>query len=117
MQDRPASAEAYERFIQEVLESDEVYGLCSPDEEWAVSPSQDDEELDVLLVWSDKASAARHQKGEWEGYKPTAIPLEEFVDFWLNGMHEDGVLVGPNWDAELGGLECEAREVAERLTE
>lgn len=117
MQDRAAGVEAYKRFIGQVLETEQVYGLCGPDGEWAVSPSQDDEERDVLVVWSDEASAAVHQKGEWEYYEPTAIDLEEFVDFWLNGMHEDGVLVGPNWDAQLSGLECPAGEVAERLTE
>lgn len=116
MQDGAAS-EAYERFIRQVLETEEVYGLCAPGGEWAVSSSQDDEEQGVLVVWSDEASAARHQKGEWKDHRPTAISLEEFVDFWLNGMHEDGVLVGPNWDDQLRGLECPAHEVAERLTE
>jgi hypothetical protein len=43
--------------------------------------------------------------------------LDDFIDKWLFGMDEDGALVGPNWDADLVGLEVDPREVAERLTE
>lgn len=32
-------------------------------------------------------------------------------------MHEDGVKVGLNWDANLSGLEVDPREVAKLLLE
>jgi hypothetical protein len=115
IQDRAASEENYERFIQRVRESREVFGLQSPDGGWAVCPSHE-EGVSVLIFWSDRAYAARHQKNEWKDYVPSAIALDEFIDGWLKGMHQDGVLVGPNWDANLCGLEIEAMDVARRLT-
>jgi hypothetical protein len=33
--------------------------------------------------------------------------LNEFIDLWLRSMHEDGILVGTNWDADLMGKEIE----------
>jgi hypothetical protein len=39
------------------------------------------------------------------------------VEDWLAGMDEDGILVGPNWNAELDGLEIEPIEILKQLTE
>jgi len=116
LQNQSDSIENYERFITRVLGNGEVYGLRSPDGGWAVCPSQEFEDTSVMVFWSDRAYAARHAKEDWSDYIPAVIPLVEFVDAWLRGMHRDGSLVGPNWDANLCGLEVEAIEVAKRLT-
>jgi len=114
LQDHATSQESYDRFVERVLERREVYGLRSP-KGWAVCPSQQEEGAAVLVFWSDRAYAARHQKEDWKDYIPTAIPFDEFIDAWLKGMHADGSLVGPNWDANLCGLEVRPIEVAKRL--
>jgi hypothetical protein len=116
LQDRATSQENYERFISRVRDGGEVYGLQSPDGGWAVCPSHEFKDTSVLVFWSDRAYAARHTKGSWSDYVPAAIPLDEFVGAWLRGMHREGSLVGPNWDANLCGLEVEAIDVAKRLT-
>ena len=116
IQDRATSEENFSRFIERVREKREIYGLQSPGGGWAVCPSNEKEDASVMVFWSDRAYAARHQKDDWKTYTPSAIPLDEFIDAWLKGMHEDGFLVGPNWDANLFGLEVEAIEVARRLT-
>ncbi|RYD72016.1 MAG: DUF2750 domain-containing protein, partial [Verrucomicrobiaceae bacterium] len=59
--------------------------------------------------------AQNHVKGEWSGHVPTKIPLDEFIDNWLQGMDEDGLLVGPDWGESLSGLEVEPSELAEKL--
>ena len=117
MQNRASSIEAYDRFVGRVLESREVWGLRSPEGGWAVSPSHEVEGRSVIVFWSDEAYAARHIKEEWRDYSPAAISLDDFIDSWLRGMHQDGVYVGPNWDAHLCGLECSAVDVAQKLTE
>ncbi len=116
LQNQATSEENYERFIHRVRQSREVWGLKSP-EGWAFCPSSEQEERDVLVFWSDRAYATRHAKEGWSRHKPAAIPLDTFIDRWLHGMHEDGALVGPNWDAHLCGLEVEPQIVARRLTE
>jgi uncharacterized protein DUF2750 len=115
LQSQATSAENYQRFVERVRNSGEVWGLKS-DNWWANCPSNHDENKDVLVFWSDRAYAARHAKEGWSGYEPTSISLDSFISRWLPGMHEDGVLVGPNWDAHLCGLEVEPLEVSQKLT-
>jgi len=117
LQDRATSQESYDRFVARVRASGEVFGLQSLDGGWAVCPSHECEGASVLVFWSDRAYAVRHQKDDWSDYVPAAISLDEFIGAWLRGMHREGSLVGPNWDANLCGLEVEAIEVAKRLTE
>ena len=118
LQDQADSQANYERFVQRVVESGEVWGLMS-DDGWAICDSaedtEDEEPLDVMPFWSDQAYARRAATGDWEEYVPTAIPLDLFIDRWLKGMHDDGTLVGTNWDANNAGLEIEAVELADAL--
>ena len=117
LQDSAASKENYDRFIERVSARGEVFGLQFPDGGWAVCPSQAEKDVSVIVFWSDRAYAARHVKEDWSLCAPVAISLEDFIDAWLKGMHEDGSLVGPNWDTNLCGLEVTPAEVAKRLVE
>jgi hypothetical protein len=120
LQDHAASQANHDRFIQRVVASGEVWGLKSSDG-WAICDStqhvKDEEALDVMPFWSDHAYAKRAASGEWGEYVPTAIPLDLFIDRWLKGMHEDGTLVGTNWDAHNTGVEIDAVELAQALVE
>ena len=116
LQSQATSEENYQRFVERVKQSGEVWGLKS-DSGWAKCPSNHNQGKGVLVFWSDRAYAARHIKGGWGEYAPASIPLDLFVSRWLPGMHEDGVLVGPNWDAHLCGMEVEPLAVSQKLTE
>jgi hypothetical protein len=104
----------YQRFIEDILESGQVWGLQS-EEGWVVVDSTEYEESEVMPFWSDETYAKNHCVGEWADFKPVAMDLEEFVEEWLAGMAEDGILVGPNWNDDLEGVEVEPEEVAEKL--
>ena len=114
-QDRANSESNYRRFVERVRETEEVWGLQFK-EGWAYSESNEYEDAEVLLFWSDRADAQKHVEGEWSEHVPTAIPLDEFIDHWLQGMDEDGALVGPNWEPGVSGVEVEPRDLAEKLT-
>jgi hypothetical protein len=105
----------YELFIDQVLASGLVWGLKSEDG-WAVCPSIEFEETDVFPFWSNEEDAKVHCSGEWKIYTASSISLEEFLEDWLPGMHEDDVMAGPNWDEELTGLEVEPADLAAHLT-
>lgn len=105
----------YQRFIEHLQESGQVWGLKSPDG-WVVVDSTEFEDAEVMPFWSEEAYARQHCVDEWKDFKPVAMDLEEFVEDWLVGMTEDGVLVGPNWNAELDGLEIEPVEIAKLLS-
>lgn len=104
----------HERFIRRVKESRTVWRLKSKDG-WAVCPSNEYENTTVFPFWSDEAYAKRHCQNEWVKYVPTAIDLDSFIDSWLKGMHDDGALVGTNWNFDLAGIEVEPIDLAKQL--
>ena len=106
----------YDSFIAAVQQFAEVWGLHSEkDGGWAICPSAEYEDTDVLPFWSSAELAQKLCTDEWKIYQPSSIPLEEFVNDWLPGMHEDDALVGPDWTVELDGLELEPADVAAEL--
>lgn len=115
-----ASRERHERFVRRVAESGEVWGLRN-DEGWCVSPSSEDhedledEDLNVIPFWSEQAYASQCAQEEWADYEPTPIPLELFLEEWLPGMAEDGLLVGTNWNPDLIGREIEPLDLKEEI--
>lgn len=104
----------HERFVREVRASGLVWGLKS-DQGWAVCESGEYPGTDVYPFWSDEADARTHCSDEWSAYSPASLDLDLFIDTWLAGMSEDGVLVGTNWDAELSGLEVDPDDLAGEL--
>lgn len=109
-----AAQENHDRFVRDVRESGLVWGLKS-DQGWAVCESNEYEDTDVYPFWSDESEARLHCADDWAEFVPDSLPLDVFIDTWLAGMSEDGVLVGTNWDAELSGLELEPDDLAEEL--
>lgn len=105
----------YDRFIQEVVQTGQVWGIESTKYGWANCASEAFETTDVLLFWSSQAAAQEHCCEEWKDYQPKCLPLEDFIIDWLPGMHEDDALVGANFTADLEGLEVEPADVAKEL--
>jgi hypothetical protein len=104
----------HDRFVREVRASGLVWGLQS-DNGWAVCESNEYEDTDVYPFWSTEAEAAFHCTDDWSGFKPNSLALDLFIDTWLAGMAEDGLMVGTNWDRDLMGLEVEPADLAEEL--
>lgn len=105
----------HRRFVARVKESGFVWGLKS-DDGWAICPSNE-YDCNVMPFWSDEAYARRCAIDEWSDYSPTKIEIDSFIDNWLRGMNEDGLLVGTNFNADLAGLEIEPIDLAKELTE
>jgi len=110
----PDEESNYDLFISRIQETGQVWGLKAKDG-WAVCPSLEFEQTDVFPFWSEEADAKIHCADDWAIYTPSVISLEDFVENWLPGMHEDEVMAGPNWDADMSGLEVEPADIAERL--
>jgi hypothetical protein len=104
----------HDRFVERVRETRTVWGLKSANG-WAVCESNEYEDTDVYPFWSDEAEARVHCTDDWAHFAPVSLPLDLFIDTWLAGMSEDGVLVGTNWDEELSGLEVEPDDLARAL--
>lgn len=105
----------YQRFIENIQESGQVWSLRTS-EGWMVLDSAEYEDSEVMPFWSEESYARELCAGDWMDFEPAAIGFEDFVENWLAGMDEDGVLVGPNWNANLEGLEVEPVEILKVLT-
>jgi len=111
----------HQRFISEVVSSNEVWTLKS--EQGYVSSSSnhyDDEEEEPLLLqifWSTSKEAGVCSRNVWkqENFELESISLSEFIEFWCVGMHNDFVIVGTNFDHQLFGSEREPLILAEEL--
>ena len=106
----------YDRFLAEAIATGCVWGL-EGDEGWALCPANSSDEVDVMPLWSQPDYAQAHQVDEWQDYKVVPISLEELLDDWLPGMHDDVLLVGPNWNADLEGDEVEPLDLLEDFEE
>jgi hypothetical protein len=107
--------EDLDRFIVESLESGCVWGLCDSEGNWAMVASDIDAEVGVIPFWSAQQLASQLCNDEWSVYKPVAIAMEEFLDDWLTGMHEDVHRAGINWDEDLEGPEMEPLDLLEEF--
>lgn len=102
------SKKRYEKFIKEVSKTETVWGLKLKNKDgWAVVLSNEYEDAEVMLFWSEKRLAKLCIVEEWMEYEVNSITLENFMNNWLIGLDEDDLLVGLNWDFNLIGLEVE----------
>jgi hypothetical protein len=108
--------ENYAQFIEDAIATGCVWGLES-DEGFALCPSVDNDNRDVLPLWSQPEYAQPHAAGEWAEYRVVPIALEELLEDWLPGMHDDLTLVGPNWNSQLEGDEVEPLDLLEDFEE
>ncbi len=106
--------ENYEQFLAEAIDTGCVWAL-EGEEGFALCPSVDNDELDVMPLWSQPEYAQLHCRDEWAEYEVVPIALEELLDDWLPGMHSDLMLVGVNWNHELEGIELEPLDLLEDI--
>lgn len=105
----------HERFIKIVSETKIVYGL-SNDEGFASSSSttfdnDNDEPIGLVCFWSDKARARSCINSAWENYQIVELSLQEFLENWCVGLHNDNLMVGTNFDSNMFGFEAEPLEL------
>lgn len=106
--------ENLDRFVVEGLEQGCIWGLQGP-EGWALCASEHHEDMDVIPLWSQEQFARIHCVEDWSEYRPVAIDINEFLEEWLPGMHDDVLLVGVNWNQDLEGDEIEPLDLLEEF--
>jgi hypothetical protein len=104
----------YDLFLKTVIATKAVWGLKSK-EGWAVMDSTEYEDTQVMPFWSHKAYAKAVAKEEWKEYLPTEIGLDSFIDKWLKGMNEEGILTAINLNQNLLGKEIDPQELAKAI--
>lgn len=102
--------ENYHSFFSDAVNMGCVWGLQN-EEGWAQCGSEKYPETAVIPFWSQPEYAKVHCQDDWSDYQVIAVSLEEFLDDWLTGMHEDVLLVGINWNDELEGDDYEPLDI------
>jgi hypothetical protein len=82
---RLAPEKRYEYFIKKVADWRELWSLWN--DGWVLMGDKDRQEM--VPVWPHPLFAEAFAVGEWLGYKPRRIDLEEWLTKWIPGMERD----------------------------
>jgi len=107
-----------QRFIANISESQQLWGLQDPtNEEWLVCDSGEYEDADVMPLWSEATLAQSHCTEDWSGFVPVAISVDDFLEFWVEDLNQDDVLVGIDWRSDDDCEEIEAFDLGQLLAD
>ncbi len=106
------SEQRYDVVIAEAKAQGKLWTLAD-DQGCVIVESGKDEQC--LVVWHDEAIAADWAQNDFEGCRPLAISLEDFIAKWAPGMTQDGfeVAVAPSLAGE--GIVVAPQELADDL--
>lgn len=105
-------------FMTQVQTSQTLWALQDQDSEgWVVLDSINFENADVMPVWSNSELAKKHCVDEWENYMPKAISIADWLEFWVEDLAEDNVLIGVQWSDGGEYLELELAEFSQLLAQ
>ena len=98
-------------FFADVKPSQQVWGLQDKNaEEWVVCDSVNFEDTDAMPLWSSAEQAQQHCCDEWQDFMPTAITVAELLEFWIEDLNQDNIIIGINWQDEGECAELELDE-------
>lgn len=101
----------YDHFIKVVVDSEELWGLYQGG--WALAATNQNDV--VLPLWPAQEYAQLCSKNDWEGYKPKAISLDEFMEEMLPDLKEKKILPCIFYLATDKGVIPEAEKLLEDL--
>ena len=103
-------------FMTQVKTTQTLWALQDQASEgWVILDSINFENADVMPVWSSSELAQEHCIDEWQGYVARAISIGDWLEFWLEDLAEDNVLVGVEWRDGGEYLELELAEFSQML--
>ncbi len=105
-------------FMAQVKETQEVWALQDKTSEgWVIVDSVNYENTDVMPLWSSAELAREHCTDEWQDYVPKAISVSDWLEFWMEDLAEDNVVIGVEWRDGGEYLEVELAEFSQMVAE
>lgn len=105
-------------FMADVKPSQTLWALQEPEsEDYVVLDSVNFENTDVMPLWSTAELAQSHCVDEWQGYKAKQISVADWMEFWIEDLNEDNIIIGLNWPEEGECVEVELAEFTQFLSE
>ena len=113
-----STANTLSTFIGQVKDTQILWALQDKaSEDWVVLDSVNFENTEVMPLWSTEALAKKHCVEEWADYIPAAISVAEWMEFWVEDLLEDGVIIGLNWQEDAECFELELPDFTQALAE
>lgn len=107
---------ALETFAQAIKATQILWALQdSASEDWVVLDSVNYENSESMPLWSTEEAASAHCVDEWQAYKPAAISLAEWLEYWVEDLNEDGIIIGIDWPTEGDCIEAELAEFTQAV--
>ena len=105
-------------FTAEVKPTQTLWALQDKEsEDWVVLDSLNYEQTEVMPLWSNAELALKHCTEEWQDYVPAAISLSDWLEYWVDDLIADNVVIGINWLGEESDLEIDLSEFTQALVE
>lgn len=105
-------------FLKSVKKTQMLWALQDTQSEgWVILDSINFEETDVMPLWSSAELAKSHCVDEWKGYTPVTISVADWLEFWVEDLAEDNVMIGVNWQGEEEYIELELAEFSQFVAE
>ena len=103
-------------FIAQVKSTQTFWALHDKSSDgWVILDSINFENTDVMPLWSTADLAKIHCVDEWQVYEPMSITLAEWLEFWVEDLADDNVLIGLDWQDGDEYLELELGEFSQAL--
>lgn len=105
-------------FMAQIKDTQQLWALQDKSsEDWVVLDSVNFENTDVMPVWSNAELAQEHCTDEWQDYVPKAITVSEWLEFWVEDLASDDVMIGIEWRDGGEYLEVELADFTQMLAE
>jgi hypothetical protein len=106
-----AAPQRYSHFVKKVVGWRKMWGLF--DDGWAMSQAGDG--TPVLPLWPEREYAERCIAGEWSGYQPKEIELDEALEKMIPILRERGIQPGVFFTPEHGSIDANLEDLERDL--
>ena len=107
----------FDTFIATVKLTQQLWALHDKASDgWVILDSINFEDTDVMPLWSSEKLAKSHCTDEWQGYAPVKISVADWLEFWVEDLAEDNVMIGVDWQGDEY-LEVELAEFSQKVAE
>lgn len=107
---------ALEAFAQAIKSNQSLWALQdTASEDWVVLDSVNFENGESMPLWSSEALAKAHCIDEWQAYSPAEISLAEWLEFWVEDLNEDGIIIGVDWPTDGDCIEVELADFTQAV--
>lgn len=93
-------------FLNESKPEQKFWALCEPEsQDWVVLDSVNFEQSETMPLWSNEALAKAQCIDEWQDYQPAEITVGQWLEFWVEDLSQDNVIIGINWQDDQPCIE------------